>query len=107
MTTSTSGAYTLKSSSSIDTYGCLYQGSFDPSIPSRNLIACDDDSGGSRQFLITRSLLSGGIYVLVVTTFNAGDTGSYWVIAVGPASVYMTSITPSTYYPTSSRREFL
>ena len=107
MTTSTSGTYTLKSSSAIDTYGCLYQGSFDPSIPSRNLIACDDDGGGDRQFLITHSLLSGGPYVLVVTTYATNVTGSYSVIAGGPASVYMVSITPSTYYPTSPRCESL
>ena len=91
----------------MDTYGCFYQTSFDPSIPSRNLIAYDDDGGGGLQFLITSSLLSGGTYILVVTTYATNVTGSYSVRAVGPAAVYMVSITPSTYYPTSPQCESL
>ena len=101
MTTYTSGAYTFKSSSSIDTYGCFYQGSFDPSRPSQNLVTCDDDSGGGTQFLFNATLYYGQTYILVVTTFNPRVIGAYSVIAMGPGTVYMTSITPSTY-PTSS-----
>jgi hypothetical protein len=98
--TYTSGTYAFKSSSDIDTYGCLYQGSFNPLYPIRNMIACDDDSGGDRQFQITSGLLNAQAYILVVTTYSASITGSYQVTAVGPATVYMSSVTPST---TSSR----
>ena len=101
MTTYTSGAYTFKSSSSIDTYGCFYQGSFDPSNPLRNLVTCDDDSGGASQFLFNATLYYAQTYTLVVTTYSPRIVGAYWVIATGPDTVYMTSITPSTY-PTSS-----
>ena len=95
-TTYTSGTYTLRSISSMDTYGCLYSTSFDPSYPTSNLITCDDDSGGSYQFLINYYLQYGTTYILVVTTSGSAITGSYSVTAMGPGSVYMTSITPVT-----------
>lgn len=99
--TFTAATYTLESTSSIDTYGCLYALSFDPLYPYDNLIACDDDSGGDQQFLINNYLQSRGIYILVVTTYGDAIVGSYLITAIGPASVYMSPITPSTY-PTTS-----
>lgn len=94
--TYTTATYTLASSSNIDTYGCLYDLTFDPSNPSWNLITCDDDSGGDQQFLIDRTLQYGRTYILVATTYSGGISGDYWVIATGPATIYMTSITPGT-----------
>ncbi len=93
-TISTSTTYSFSSSSSIDTYGYLYESSFDPSNPSRNLIASDDDGAGDRQFQIGRYLQSGRKYILVVTTFRTGTTGSFSVRVVGSASVSLVQITP-------------
>ena len=43
------------------------------------------------------------VYVLVVTNYDRSDTGNYSVIATGPSTVHMSSITPSsTAYPPSS-----
>ena len=96
-TTYTGGTYTLRSTSrtGLDTYGCLYSSSFDPTYPNRNLLTCDDDSGGSLQFLISYYLLSGSTYVLVVTTSRSYATGSYSITALGPGSISMIAISPS------------
>jgi hypothetical protein len=90
------GSYTFTSSSStnLDTYGCLYGRSFDSSNPSQNVIACDDDSGGGYQFLITSTLQSGETYFLIVTTSRSGATGNYLAIANGPGAIAMTPIEP-------------
>ena len=96
-TTYTSGTYILLSSSvtQVDTYGCLYTTSFDPNYPYQNLLTCDDDSGGSLQFLISYYLSYGQTYILVVTTSGSYATGSYAISASGPGSVSMLAVSPS------------
>ncbi|CAF3776574.1 unnamed protein product, partial [Adineta steineri] len=37
--------------SNIDTYGLLYQNSFNSSDATTNVVASDDDSGGNNQFM--------------------------------------------------------
>ncbi len=94
MTIYTTATYNFTSSSSMDTYGCFYNVPFDPSYPFQSLITSDDDSAGSQQFKISRSLQSGRTYVLIVTTYSDRVRGSFSITAVGPASVGLTSITP-------------
>jgi hypothetical protein len=96
VTVPTSGTYTFTSDSSLDTYGCLYSYSFDPSDPSRNLITSDDDGGVGNQFQISRALQYGQTYVLVVTTFNNREAGSFSIRAMGPDPVSMNLYVPST-----------
>ena len=91
---STGGKYTFTSTSSMDTYGYFYSGSFDSSNPSRNFIGSDDDSGGSGQFRVNVTLSYGGTYILVVTTFPPNIIGSFSITRLGPATVRWTSITP-------------
>ncbi len=95
-TIDTSGTYSFSSSSSIDTYGYLYESSFDPSDPSHNLIASDDDGGGDRQFQISRYLQSGRTYILVVTTHRKNTTGNFSVRVSGPALVNLVPIKPTS-----------
>jgi hypothetical protein len=92
----TSGTYSFLSRSLIDTYGYLYESSFDPSYPSLNLIVSDDDGGEDRQFRISRYLQFGRTYILVVTTHESGTTGSFSIRATGPASLDMTAFTRTT-----------
>jgi len=94
--TYTRGQYNFRSNSSIDTYGCFYNGYFDPTSPRINLVVCDDDSGGKRQFSINATLYYNQLYYVVVTTYSPNTIGDYDVLATGPAVVYMTSVTPST-----------
>jgi hypothetical protein len=88
----TTGTYIFKSSSSFDTYGYLYQGNFNPSYPSLDLITLDDDSAGSRQFQLTGNLQSNIKYILVFTTFGERITGPFNIIASGPDDVSLIPI---------------
>jgi hypothetical protein len=87
VTIASSGNYTFTSVSSMNTYGYLYNGSFDPSHPSQNLTMSNDDGGFNRQFLLTVRLFCGMSYVLVVTTYDPMVTGNFSVTVSGPSSV--------------------
>lgn len=89
MLTNTTGTYTIKSRSLIDTYGCLYDQVFYPSNTSQNQIACDDDSAGSYQFEIVESLRSNRTYILVVTTSDRSVIGQYSIVITGSTVVNM------------------
>jgi hypothetical protein len=98
------GAYVFKSNSTMDTRGYFYRDSFDPSNSTANLIADNDDGAGQLQFLIRVNLESGQRYVLVVTTHREYVTGTYSVLATGPATPSLTSITPSTSQPITTSK---
>ncbi len=98
----TTGTYTFKSISNLDTYGYLYNQSFDPSYASENLIIEDDEMGKLHQFQMTATLEAGVPYVLVVSTFNSNVVGPYSVVATGPDNVYYSSLT-STETTTTSK----
>jgi len=95
LTVNENDRYTIKSRSSLVTYGCLYDGSFDPSNPSDNLIICNDYSGKMNQFLIEYPLVEGQNYILVVTTVSPYMSGSYSVIITGSSLVDIRLITPT------------
>jgi hypothetical protein len=105
-TISVSGTYTFTSSSSIDTYGLLYNSPVDPSYSSQNLITYNDDSGSDRQFRITQYLVSGTTYVLIVTTYAPNVRGAYTLRTSGPQSISFSSFTPSTSRPISTTSKF-
>lgn len=60
-----------------DTYIYLYQNSFNPLNPGTNLIAADDDSGINLLSLISKSITQGTTYILVITTYDSGSTGTF------------------------------
>ena len=82
-----SGYYAFVSNSSIDTYGYLYNGTFDPYQPTLNLLQQNDDSGGNNQFLINASLVNTGSYTLVATTYSPNRTASFSVIGSSTAGM--------------------
>ncbi len=92
----TTGTYTFTTSSTIsDTYGYLYQGNFYPSYPQYNIVVQDDDGSGNYQFKLPATLRSDITYILVFTTFAAGATGSFDIVASGPDNVFMSPINTS------------
>ncbi|CAF4509938.1 unnamed protein product, partial [Rotaria sp. Silwood2] len=82
-----SGSYSFKSDSFLDAYGYLYANTFDPSNPKANVLIEDDDTGGYQQFLINYWMQYGYTYVLVFTTYSPRVTGTFSIVASGPARV--------------------
>ena len=99
ITVSTAGTYSFTTDSSIDTYGLLYDGTFDPSNPASSLLISNDDGGISLQFKITTPLESSRTYTLIVTTHGSFVIGSYSLIASGPVQLSLVMFLPSTIRP--------
>ena len=87
---SKAGNVTIKSQSSMNTYGYLYENSFDPFDKSSNLLMEDDNSGDNEQFKMTAFLQPSTLYVLVVTTFSPHVMGHFSIIASGLSSISLT-----------------
>ncbi|CAF3417508.1 unnamed protein product [Rotaria socialis] len=83
----TTGTYSFRSSSQIDTMGYLYAGEFNPSNQNLNLLTQNDDYSTSNQFRLIAYLEAGVTYTLVVTTFGSDVRGAFTVIALGPSYV--------------------
>ena len=101
VTVPSAGSYVFKCDSPIDSYGSLYSDSFSPASPDMNMIAFDDDTGGSGQFQITADLQPDVTYTLVATTYSAAITGPFSVTTSGFMSV---NLVQTSYMTTSSVR---
>ena len=89
------GDYTFGTSSTIgDTFGYLYQGNFYPTYPQYNLITQDDDASGNNQFRLTATLRADITYILVFTTYNQFERGSFEISASGPGYASFNPISP-------------
>ena len=86
------GYYVFCSSSSIDTYGYVYQNTFDPFDLSSDLIASDNDGCDHQQFRLCVFLETNTTYILVVTTNEASVTGEFLVTVVRGAEASFTRI---------------
>ncbi|CAF3931917.1 unnamed protein product [Adineta steineri] len=75
--------YMIASNSSVDTYGYIYEHSFDPFNPSVNLILEDDENCEQEQFGLTVNLQVNIKYILVVTTFSPDATNAFSIIVSG------------------------
>jgi hypothetical protein len=81
------GIYSLWSSSTMDTYGYLYNNTFNPFNPSTNLLTMDDDSNGGGQFRLTTDLQANTTYLLLVTTYSRNVVGPFSIFVSGPNNV--------------------
>jgi hypothetical protein len=80
--------YTIQSSSNIDTYGFIYENKFDPLNTTENLLASDDNGGGSGgQFKFDIPLYVDTTYVLVVTTSSPKQIGQIDINLLGLTNV--------------------
>jgi hypothetical protein len=82
-----SGLYDIKSDSDIDTYGYIYEGSFNHLYPSENVLLSDDDTGGNNQFKLIIYLQPITTYILVVTTYKDNVTGAFSILTYGPETM--------------------
>ncbi|CAF1484351.1 unnamed protein product [Adineta steineri] len=79
--------YTIWSSSNIDTYGYIYENSFDPLNPSTNLFKKDDDGAPNDQFKFEFPLYADTTYILVVTTYRPSTIGAIKINVLGLQNV--------------------
>jgi hypothetical protein len=99
---SVTGNYSFTCQSPVDTYGYLYNNTFDPSNVNVNLLAQDNEIGGNFQFFISILLQSGGTYILVVTTNASRVTTTFSIIKAGPAGISLPNTTGMTGIPWTS-----
>jgi hypothetical protein len=83
---------TIISQSSINTYGYLYEKSFDPFNTSVNLLMEDDDNAENEQFKLTALLRPSTIYLLVVTSFSPSVIGRFSIIASSTSFINLTRV---------------
>ncbi|CAF3558737.1 unnamed protein product [Rotaria socialis] len=93
VTVTKAGKYKFTSESNIDTYGYIYNSSFNPANPHLNLLAEDNDSGKKRQFQLKINLQPWETYVLVITTFIPNVRGSFSIDVSDPKFVNFHSTT--------------
>ena len=79
----TSGAVTFETTAAVlvlggdDTYLSLYQTAFIAGTPATNFLQGDDDSGPGFLSSLTQTLVAGTTYIIVVSSFDTGDTGPF------------------------------
>ncbi|CAF4200222.1 unnamed protein product, partial [Adineta steineri] len=100
------GTYTIACSSSIDTYGFLFNNTFDPTHPTENLLLSDDDGAGNQQFKLVYFLQPSINYTVIATTYYPFISGNFSLIATGPGVVYFTRISSSNMTAVSGNLSF-
>ena len=95
MNFTTTGMYTISSDSTINTFGCIYNNSFDILYPNSSLSEWNDDGGGNQQFKMMLNINATYNYILVVTTYGQIVVGSFSVTAHGPGEVVFSQLTAS------------
>lgn len=89
---SENGLYAFVCNSTMNTYGFIFENEFIPLEPYRNKINEDEESGFDYQFYMVSYLQTNTMYTLMITTSQAGDTGSFSVYALGSYNVNFTYI---------------
>ncbi|CAF0778639.1 unnamed protein product [Adineta ricciae] len=84
--------YTIWSSSAIDTYGYIYEETFNPLNPDEHLFTKNDDGGSENQFKFDLPLYNDTKYILVVTTYSPMITGNIIVHMSGVRHVLVTRL---------------
>ena len=92
MNFSINGLYGISSNSSMDTFGYIYNNSFDPLTPSMNLVSWANDGDDNQQFQMVLNYKADFTVILVVTTNTEAIAGPFSVIARGPGTVTFTQL---------------
>lgn len=85
------GSYQLDNQANYDTYLHLYQSAFDPLAQFTNVIAANDDFGGSLSSQLTSNLLAGTNYFAVTSGFGNSDFGAFALTISGPGAVNLST----------------
>ena len=84
-----SGYYSFHSYSTIDPYGFIYKDTFNPLNPTENLLHAEDDSSSSLQFKLNTRLSGNMTYVLVISTYELKETGTFSIVVQGPNKIIL------------------
>jgi hypothetical protein len=84
--------YSFSTESNINTYGYMYNHTFQPDNPSLNLLTEDGNVGENGQFKLTVFLHPWTSYILVVTTSSPNATDRFLIVASGPTTVALRHI---------------
>lgn len=84
--------YTLMSNSSIDTFGYIYDKTFNPLDPSQNMLARNDDGLDNTQFQFSIYLRANTSYILIVTISSPNVTGDFSILIYGSNNVSLNHI---------------
>jgi hypothetical protein len=91
------GSYTFQTQSDTfdDPFMVLYEISFSPTNQFQNVIEANDDDGVGTHSLITRTLTSGTLYIVVITSFFNNAFGAFDLVFDGPSAVVLNGATAS------------
>lgn len=95
VTVLSNGTYKFSSSSAMNIYCILYEYTFDPLFPKRNIITKAYNTSGTGQYIINTVMQSTLTYVLVVTTSNNNETGNFLITVNGPSQSNLTLFRPT------------
>jgi hypothetical protein len=84
---SKAGNYSFGSSGTNNTYGLIYNNSFNPFNPAENLLSEDGFGCVEYQFHLKVHIQPNITYILVVTTFYPNVKGDFLVHVTGPGNV--------------------
>ncbi len=93
----TSGYYSFRSYSTIDTNEFIYKNTFNPLNPLENLLDAEDDSCSDLQFRLNIRLSDDMTYVLVMTTYQLKETGAFSITVQGPNKVILERLSKYIY----------
>ena len=85
-------AFVGNSIRTINSYGCLYNNSFNASKPLLHVMSENDNTRGNGQFLIVAALQRGRTYILVFTTIWPLTMGQFDIASFGPSFANLTRL---------------
>lgn len=96
--------YRFDNNSTMINYGYIYEDSFDPYNPTKNLLSQSNFTCGGFLFQFTTYLEMNKMYILVVTTFESGVYGEFTVLVYGSNNVTLNRIGECIYRITDSKK---
>jgi hypothetical protein len=93
----TTGYYSFRSYSTIDTSEFIYKNTFNPLNPLENLLDAEDDICSNLYFRLNIHLSDDMTYVLVMTTYQFQETGTFSITVQGPNKVILNRLSEYIY----------
>ena len=86
------GSYIFDTNSTMKLYGYIYTNEFDPSYPNKHLLTQSNFSCYEYRFQLGSYLEANKAYILLITTLNPNERGSFTLLITGPQNVTLNRI---------------